>query len=257
MGWGQALRALRRRWYVLLVGIVATGALAYFAWVSTPPTYSAHGTELLLPPSVQVETGTKNPLLELSGLDAPAALVIGQLDSQSVRELVTAFSAEAEYSVETDPSLRGPTVLVTMNDVSPEQALESLEYVLGMVPHVLASLQSGLAVPGTATVTSMRLATDNEPEPERSATLRALVLAAGVGIAGTIVVAVGLDAWILRPRRRNAAAASTSDKTGGRPKSLTDDDALDDYDYREPGHPSSDTDEASDSTSDELLSQPS
>ncbi|WP_315549325.1 hypothetical protein [Microbacterium aurum] len=257
MGWGQALRALTRRWYVLLIGLVVTSALAYLAWMTTPPTYSAQGTELLLPPSAQVETGTKNPLLELSGLDAPAALVIGRLDGQAVREEVTAFSAEADYTVETDPTLRGPTVLVTMTDVSPEKALESLEYVLDMVPDVLASLQSGLEVPPAATVTSMRLATDSEPEPERSATLRALVLAAGIGLAVTIIAAVALDAWLRRRGRRTSPAGPPPSPTvaGGGDGAAPDEDAAAPGRDRDGRRPSTDQDEDSDSDTDELLSQ--
>jgi len=211
MGWGQALRALKRRWYVLVLGLLATAGLLYVAWDLTPPTYIARGTELLLPPTQQVDEGTQNALLELSGLDAPASLVIGQLDSQAVHDQVAEFSPEAEYTVETDPSLRGPTVLVTMNDATPEQVLASLAYVLDLVPRTLSTMQANLDVPTTATVTSMRLTADTEPEVEYSATVRLLVLVAGVGAVGTVVLAVALDALFGRDRRRKPMG---SDKPG-------------------------------------------
>ncbi|MGP3535739.1 hypothetical protein ACTU3I_13155 [Microbacterium sp. RD1] len=208
MGLGQTLRALQRRWYVLLVGLIVTGLLGLWAWQATPPTYVAHGTQLLLPPAAQVEAGTRNPLLELSSLDAPASLIIGQLDGQAVREQVVEESPDAEYVVETDPSLRGPTVLVTMSDTTAKKALASLEYVLNLVPGTLEQLQADLEVPAPAIVTSMRLTTDLEPEPEYSNTLRTLVVAIGAGLVVTIVLAVALDGLLRRRavKRANAPA---------------------------------------------------
>ncbi len=211
MGWGQTLGALRRRWYVLLIGAIATVGLGYVAWEATPPTYIARGTELLLPPASQVEIGTKNPLLELGGLEAPGALVIAQLNGQEAREQVAQLAPDAEYTVETDPALRGPTILVTMMDSTPEDALRTLRFVLDSVPQTLESIQSDLSVPAEATIGSMVLAMDSEPTPETSATMRTLVLAVGIGVVLTIGVAVGLDALLRRRAgRRTADAASVS-----------------------------------------------
>lgn len=215
MGWMNTLRALGRRWYVLVVGLLATGGLGYLAWSATPPTYVASGTQLLLPPQSQVERGTLNPLLELGNLDAPASLVITQLDGQSVREQVYASSAEAQYTVETDPSLRGPTVMVTLGDSTPEATLHGLEYVLDMVPEILDSMQAGLDVPTAATVTSTRLVQDIEPEPEYSATLRTVVIAVGAGLVVTIAAAVALDA-LLHRRARRRGLHRTEEELGAR-----------------------------------------
>jgi hypothetical protein len=222
MGWGKTLRALQRRWYVLLIGVIATAGLGWAAWQLSPPMYVARGTELLLPPTSQVEAGTRNPLLELGSLDAPASLVIGQLDGQQIRAQVYDHSPDAEYTVENDPSLRGPAVLVTLSDTSPQKALSSLRYVLDFVPETLASLQKGLDVPETATVTSMQLAIDTKPEADYSSTTRTLVLAVGGGLVVTVGLAVGLDAFLRRNtvRRKSSggadpARAGTADDTAG------------------------------------------
>lgn len=202
MGWGLTLEALRRRWYVLVAGLLITAGLAYGAWQITPPTYVARGTQLLLPPPAQVDQGTHNPLLELGGLEAPAALVIAQLNGQEARESLFEHSAEAEYTVESDPALRGPTVMVTMGDVSPEAVMASLTLVLDSVPTILSDIQADLDVPSNATVTSMRLAIDIEPRTETSDTLRTVVIAVGAGLALTIVMVVGLDALLRRAKSR-------------------------------------------------------
>lgn len=210
MGWGTALRALGRRWYLVVIGAAATVALGFLTVDLTPPTYVVRGTELLLPPAAQVEQGTRNPLLELSGLEAPAALVIGQLDGQEARASVAELSPTAEYTVESDPAMRGPTVLVTLSDTSAESALETLDAVLDHAAVILADMQTDAEVPENAKVTSMRLVSDAKPEVETSATLRTGVMLVGAGIAVTVVLTVLLDGWLRR--RTDRAVRRTVDR---------------------------------------------
>ncbi len=211
MGWSRILGALGRRWYLLLAGAVVTAGLGLAAWQLSPPLYTAHGTELLLPPEAQVAQGTHNPLLELTGLEAPAAFVIAQLNGQDSRERIEQLAPNAEYSVETDPALRGPTVMVTMTDETPEDTLRALTLVLDTVPEILQSSQSQLGVPAEAAVGTMRLAIDSEPSPELSPTLRTVILAIGVGIVITLALTVGVDALLRRrsARRRTQTEIST------------------------------------------------
>lgn len=212
MGWGQAIGALRRRWYILVVGLIVTGGLVSAAWRFSPPEYSAAGTALLLPAKTQ-DNGIDNPLLQLETLGAPASIVVARLDGKDAHERILQSNPTAEYTVVLDPDLRGPAILITATDKTPEGAMSALGHALDAVPESLKTLQDELSVPDIARVGSMRLTIDTEATAQTSATTRTLVAALGVGLGLTVGAAVGLDA-ILERRRAS----------GGRDPAQPDDD---------------------------------
>lgn len=199
MGWGQSIGALRRRWYVLLVGLFVTAGLAFAAWRLSPPEYAAAGTQLLLPAETQ-DNGINNPLLQLETLGAPASIVVARLDAEEAQTRILQSNPTAKYTVVLDPDLRGPAILITATDKTPEGALNALTLALDAVPESLKTLQDELAVPENARVGSMRLTADIVATPQTSATTRIVVAALGVGLGFTVAGAVGLDAIIRRRR---------------------------------------------------------
>lgn len=211
MRWGTTLGAFARRWYIGVAGLILTVGLAFAAWQLSPPTYTAQGTQLLLPPESQVEQGTRNPLLELGTLDGPGALVIAQLNGQTARAEVEEIAPDAEFTVEPDPALRGPTIMVTISENSPEAALSTLKLVLDQVPEILSAMQSNLDVPPEAQVGSMRLAIDAESTPEYSDTLRMIVLAVAAGLGLSVFAVISTDALIRRRRIRAASIGEDPD----------------------------------------------
>jgi len=215
MRWGRTLGAFGRRWYIGIVGLLVTAGLGFAAWQLSPPTYTAQGTQLLLPPESQVEQGTRNPLLELGTLDGPGALVIAHLNGQSARAEIERVAPDAEFTVEPDPALRGPTIMVTLSENTAEGALSTLELVLDDVPEILARMQADLDVPPEARVSSMRLAIDAESTPEYSDTLRVVVLAVGVGLALSVVAIVSIDVLIRRRATRGQPPRPRGGRTGG------------------------------------------
>lgn len=210
MGWGQAIGALRRRWYVVVVGLALTAGLTFAAWRFSPPEYSAAGTELLLPAQTQ-DNGINNPLLQLESLGAPASIVVARLDGEDAHERILQSNPNAKYTVVMDPDLRGPAILITATDKTSEGALSALELALAAVPESLKTLQDELDVPEAARVGSMRLTADTEATPQTSATTRTVVAALGVGLGLTIGAVVGLDAIIQRRRATAERGPAQSD----------------------------------------------
>jgi hypothetical protein len=201
--------ALLRRWYVVLVGLALTAGLVYVAQGAVPPTYTATGSVLLLPPGASVADGS-NPLLQLGGLEQPASLVVAYLAGDDARQAFAEQHPEATYDIVLDPLSRGPLILITMEDPDQDDVMSALNTVLATLPDALSRLQDQVAAPADSRVTSMPLSVDTQPTTDRGDTLRALIAAAGAGLVLTLVGAVAIDSLAVRRRERRAAAAAAA-----------------------------------------------
>lgn len=202
--------SLLRRWYIVLVGLILTGGVAYLVLEMVPPTYEAAATVMLLPPEASMKE--ENPLLQLAGLDQPSSLVVSYLASDSAREEFAKRFPTAEYDVVLDPLSHSPLITFTMYDPNQTVVMDALRAAVDTVPTALSSLQDRVAAPESARLTSTPLTIDAKPKAYLTDTLRALVAAAGGGIMLTLITAVGIDKLSgrrgRRGRRRDAGTAS-------------------------------------------------
>lgn len=210
MEFTAVVAALLRRWYVVLVGLAMTAGLVYAANDAVPPTYSAAGSVLLLPPGASLEDGS-NPLLALGGLEQPAALVVAYLAGDEARQLFAEDFPNTTYDIVLDPLSRGPLVLVTVEDPAEDDVIAALNAVLDTLPDALTMLQDQVDAPADSRVTSMPLSVDARPTTERSDSLRALIAAAGVGMVLTLVGAIAFDSLAARRRERRRVAVDAPD----------------------------------------------
>ncbi len=205
MRWDETLAALYRRWYVVVIGVLFSAALAFGVLRFVPVSYSASGTVLLLPSKTQLTTdGSGNPLLVLGALSAPAGIVIERLDGADAHERVAVKFPGAEYTIVSDPTLRGPAVLVTTTAKSSGAALDALDYVLTDIPAELTQLQTELKVAPDAKFGSMQLASDKKATKDDSSQQRLLIAAPVAGLVVTLFGTVAIDAIARRSLRRRA-----------------------------------------------------
>lgn len=215
--WSQTINALRRRWYLLLAGLLITAGLGYLALQMVPPTFQASGTLLLLPSQMQTDEG-QNPLLELDGLEAPAEFVVSRLNGDAFRSQILDQIPTASYDVGMDPSSRGPVILVTASGTTPESVKLVLDRVLVAVPDALYSLQSDLEVPKESVISVMQLIVDSQATQVSNATTRAVVAAVGAGLVLTLGGTVMIDALLRRLAggRRGRTPTAPMAPTSGR-----------------------------------------
>lgn len=197
----DVIRALGRRWYVVVIGLLLTGGLVFGAYKASPPEYNARALVLLLPPRADVGKGG-NPFLLLSGLEQPAGILAAYFSSAPARSDVEAISPTAEYEVGIDDSTRGPVIAIDVTDESPVDTLRVLAYLLDEIPAELARLQQQVDTRGDAIVGSMSLTVDREAEPDLRGTVRLMIAALVVGVVGTGFAAVALDGFLQRRRQR-------------------------------------------------------
>lgn len=198
----EVIRALARRWYIILVGLLLTAGLVYGAYVSNPPEYQARGLVLLLPSEAAVGKGG-NPFLLLSGLEQPAGIVVAYFSSATAQAEVKAVSPTAAYQVAIDDSTRGPVISVDVTADSAQETLVTLNHIVAQIPVELTSLQRQVDAPTNAVIGSMALTVDKKAAVARAGTLRALIAALVVGLVGTGVAGVSFDSLAQRRRMRD------------------------------------------------------
>lgn len=213
MGISGVIGVLGRRWYVVLGGLVVTAGLVWGAYTVFPPTYQTRGLVLLIPPITEQSQGA-NPFLGLGGLDLPARVVVASFSSNAAQEDIARQAPEAKVEVSMEESTRGPVIAVDVEDISAQGALTTLSYVTGLIPQTLERLQDEVGAPAGTTVTSLPLTMDTEAEMDVESLARTLVLAAGAGVALTVVTIVLLEALTMRPLRSRRGTRST--RTGRR-----------------------------------------
>jgi hypothetical protein len=191
------LRVLRRRWYVVLAGVLATLALCWAAATLAPAKYEVTSSVLFLPPETIVGGEPTNPYLNLGGLDGVADVLSTALQSTSVEEAIKDAGLDAEYEVNRDTTLSSPVVVLNVLGTSPKDALGAQTFLLDRLPARLDELQQGVGVPTSATITSTVITEDETPKANRKSQIRALLVVAVLGLGGTYLAAAVVDGVLL------------------------------------------------------------
>jgi hypothetical protein len=212
------MRALGRRWYVVLTGLLLTAGLAFGAYKASPPEYNARALVLLLPSKFDVGKGG-NPLLQLDGLEQPASILSAYFASAPVLAEVARLSRTAEFEVDLDPSTRGPLIVVDVTDKTAADTLRVRDYLLTRIPTELQRLQQEADARNGAFVNSMLLVADSKPKLDIHSTLRITIAALVIGLVGTGISAFAIDGLMER-RRLSEAPRGVTGSDG------TDDDAV-------------------------------
>jgi capsular polysaccharide biosynthesis protein len=203
MPMGDFLAALRRRWLLVLIGVLMTVGLSGAAYMLFKPTYEITGTVLLLPPPSSSADGSANPYLQLDGLRQAVDLVGVALSDQTTQLELHAISKDVQYTVQPDVRTSSPLLLVDVKDSSPETALKIRDILVARVPVRLDEMQTSLGVSSKDLVTTTVVTLDAQAVEVGRNRLRAAVVAGVVGLWLTLVAAALWDARRLRlPRRR-------------------------------------------------------
>jgi uncharacterized protein involved in exopolysaccharide biosynthesis len=217
---GDLVGVLRRRWLLVLVGVLMTIGLSGAGYVLFKPTYEITATVLLLPPAPTAPAnGTpNNPYLQLSGLQQVVDLVGVSLTDQATQVELKAISKDVDYTVKADTRTNSPLIVIDVKDSSPETAVRIRDILVARVPVRLAAMQETLAVSAKDRVTSTVLTLDGQAEEVGKNRLRAAVVAGALGLALTLVAATVWDEHRLRhPRRRAARRSPATDQEGPSP----------------------------------------
>lgn len=193
MDFAKLVRALLRRWLILVIGIVISGGAAYAVYRYTPRTYE--GTSqvmLLLPPTGGSADVTISPFLNLpAGLSTLARVLTLPPATPEYRASMAASGFDATYSLSVQP--QNPIVTFTVEDRDPVRVLRTRDELMRRFAADLDEIQTTEKVPRRQWAHVRVLVSSNEVTSRSGDGFRN---AAGVGVAGallTLMVVVLLE----------------------------------------------------------------
>jgi hypothetical protein len=221
----ELLGGLRRRWWVVVIGVLGTAVLTAAAFMLVPPKQDVQAALMVLPTD-KVSSESGNPYLALQGLGPAADMLAAAMNSGAVHESLAPAKGVATFEVSRDTTSSGPMLLVKVTDTDPQRAVALLDAVIKTMPDVLTSLQSQVAVrPASNLLKVTEVTRDARPVPSIKGQLRATLATAAGGLALTLFGTNALDGLLLRraTRRRESGVGSAdeADEADGSPTTLT------------------------------------
>ncbi len=211
-------RTLVRRWYVVLVGLLATSALIYGSIKVTPKEYTATGEVLLLPPAPNVPAGD-NPYLSLSGLEAVCDILGRAMQDGEAMNAVKAAGLTSEVTFQRDQNSAAPMMLLTTVAKSPEAATRDSALFLNQIPATLKGVQAHVNVPQNAYVTSTVIVSPDKVTTSSKSQIRSILVAGVAGLVLTLLLTAGIDRWLGRHASRLLPLTARQSRRRSQPKS--------------------------------------
>lgn len=199
---GDFFHVLRRRWLLVLVGLLLTVGLSGAAYGFFKPSYEITGTILLVPPPSSSADVSPNPYLRLGGLRQAVDVLGVALSDQTTQLELKPISKDVEFTVQADVRTTSPLLVIDVKDSSPETALRIRDILVARAPLRLEAMQEALGVSAKDRVTTIVVTLDAQAEEVGKNRLRAAVVAGCGGLVLTLVAATLWDARRLRRRRR-------------------------------------------------------
>jgi len=203
MEFNEIFAQLRRRWWLVLLGVLMTGLLAYSATLAVAVTYTAQSSIVLIPPRTTADTAV-NPFLAIGGLNPAADVLVRALNTGSFHDTHAPDGGPAQFTVSRDTNASGPLLVVDVTDVTPESAMALLDTVVTQAPRTLAQLQAEVGVLDSEAIHITEVARVAEAKPDRRDQSRALVVALVAGLTFTVVGVRLIDALLARRAARRA-----------------------------------------------------
>jgi hypothetical protein len=208
----ELIKTLARRWYIVLAGLALTAGACAVVFEKIPATYEATGSLVLMPPSATVgENG--NPYLYLVGMSQALDVLTRRANASEVRNPILERFPGVTYSVDADRSTSGAVVLVKAAGPSPSATMDGLKAAMETVPATLSAMQDELSVKDYLRINLRTIVVDHEPTMENKTQLQLIIVAAGAGLVGTLLLARMLDG-LLASRRDERDSLAAGHSTG-------------------------------------------
>lgn len=194
------LGVVKRRWVLVVIGLVVTCGISAVAPRFVPTEYSLEATVILLPPVDSTAAGA-NPYLALSGLTGPTEVLARAMSDPAMEQDLRKQGATGTWVVDRDYLTSAPILTITAQGTSVETARATSDIILKEVPNALQGLQASVGVQNGSMITSAVVSKGADVQKVLKPLIRALLVILLAGALLTVGVASVVDSLFERRRR--------------------------------------------------------
>ncbi|WP_327693118.1 chain length determinant protein [Streptomyces sp. NBC_00459] len=207
MDLAEIFRVTRRRWYVLLPGLLLTAGMVAAVVLLVPVTYQSQSTvQLLNSPKATVAYGGNPFLSTQTSLTGMADSLARNLNSDgSVRELKSR-GATGTFEAKIADNAQGPLMWLTVTGTDKAAVLASDRILTAYATDRLKQFQEQQSVEPKAMIQMMTIVVPQPPVAQTKTRLEYMIMAGGMGLVLSLVAVFYVEA-----RRRTRPAANSEE----------------------------------------------
>ncbi|ROP47600.1 Wzz/FepE/Etk N-terminal domain-containing protein [Streptomyces sp. PanSC9] len=211
MDLAEIFRVMRRRWYVLLPGLLLTACLTVAVALVVPVTYQSQSTVVLLNSQKATVAYDGNPFLSTqTSLTGMADSLARNLNSDiSLRELKSR-GGKGTFEAKLADNAQGPLMWLTVTGTDKAAVLASDRILTAYAKERLNQFQKQQSVAPKAMIRMTTIVPPQNPVAQTKTRLEYLIMAGGLGLVLSLVATFYVEA-----RRRSRTAAAQPDGTAG------------------------------------------
>ncbi|WP_327256921.1 chain length determinant protein [Streptomyces sp. NBC_01244] len=211
MDLAEIWRVMRRRWYVLLPGLLLTAALITGVYLLVPVEYRSQSTVTLLNSKKATVAFDGNPFLSTqASLTGMADGLARNLNSDDSKADLKAQGLTGLYEAKIADNAQGPFMWLSVTGTDPAAVLKSDQLFTAYAEKRLLEFQAQQSVTPEAMIRMATIVPPQKPEAQTKTRLQYLVMAAALGFVLSLVATFFVEARRRKadkPGRRKAAAA--------------------------------------------------
>ncbi|WP_174514825.1 chain length determinant protein [Streptacidiphilus anmyonensis] len=211
MDLAEIARVMRRRWYVLLPGLLLTGVLAAAIIFMLPLKYQSQSTVELLNSQKATVPFDGNPFLSTqTSLTGMADSLGRNLDSDAAKADLAGRGVTDTYDAMIADNAQAPLMWLTVTGTEPDKVLAEDKTLTAYAAERLDQFQTQQSVPQNAMIRMVTIVSPQTPVAQTKTRIEYTVLAALLGLALSLVATFFVEA---RRRPRPAADADAGPGT--------------------------------------------
>ncbi|POX51684.1 chain length determinant protein [Streptomyces sp. Ru71] len=216
MDLAEIFRVMRRRWYVLLPGLLLTAALTVAVALLVPVTYQSQSTVVLLNSQKATVAYDGNPFLSTqTSLTGMADSLARNLNSDgSLRELKSR-GASGTFEAKLADNAQGPLMWLTVTGTDKAGVLASDRILTAYAEERLEQFQKQQSVTPKAMIRMTTVVPPQNPVAQTKTRLEYMVMAGGLGLVLSLVGVFWVEAR--RRSRTPAREAAPAQPAAGEP----------------------------------------
>lgn len=195
MDLAEIWRVMRRRWYVLIPGLVITAALAAAVHFLVPVQYQSQSTVTLLNSKKATEAFDGNPFLSTqTSLTGMADGLARNLNSDGAVADLKALGLTGTHEAKIADNALGPFMWLTVTGTDRAAVLKSDEILTAYAQKRLDEFQTQQSVRPEAMIRMATIVPPQEPEAQTKSRIQFIVMAGALGFVLSLVATFFVEA---------------------------------------------------------------